>query len=145
MFIKETDFENQNLITAIYELGGESAAEIGLFYKPDVRQVIAVAMSGAIRVFTYKENNEYVGYQLWFVGGDLFSSREKSISLNSVYIKPEFRHGSAFIRFLKFAIDEVKNEGFSRLSAVADTGSEFEKLLTKSLNLRCEYSGYRLG
>lgn len=83
------------------------------------------------RIFTMRQEDRLVGYQIYFILGDPHSLGRVQAVQDVLYLEPESRKGLIAYRFMKWCVDQLSGEVdviFQRISARNDFGNLFRRM-----------------
>lgn len=99
---------------------------------PDLSVYQACEISGALRIYTARQLQRLVGYEVFFVTRHPHSRQSIQAVQDMLFLGMECRQGLAGYRFIKFCVNELKCEGVQivhqHISAKNDFGRMFERI-----------------
>lgn len=101
-----------------------------LGFSPDVKQFLAFETSGMFRLFTAREQGRLVGH----IGFVVFNSRHTPSRVageDFFYFRQEARKGLEAVKFLRYAIAELKAEGVEQVTMTSKLSNDIEPLLRR--------------
>lgn len=99
---------------------------------PNLEMYRECADKGLMRFYVVRHRGELCGYQVFVISEHLHSKDWIQAAQDVLYLKPEHRQGLIGYRFIKWCIDQLRNEDIDivhqTLSARNDFGKLFERL-----------------
>lgn len=98
---------------------------------PNWKEYARLSASGALRMFTVRDDGELVGYFVLVVSPSLHYSDHVFATNDVIFIKPEFRKGTAGGRLIKFAEDQLRAEGVTLMTVNTKVHAPFDPLMER--------------
>lgn len=99
---------------------------------PDLSVYEQLDLGGRLRIFTATHAGELVGYQVFIVSEHLHSKDWIQASQDILYFRPEHRKGLTAYRFIKWCMNQLREDGISVVHQMvpvkAGIGPLFERL-----------------
>ena len=101
--------------------------------EPEINPVIykMMAYSGAMRIFTVRDEKKLAGYAIFFIGHSPNWKGLKQANEQGLFILPEYRRPRTAINFLRFCDNHLKSEGVSMVSYQSPADAPFGGLLSR--------------
>ena len=97
--------------------------------EPNWNTYSRLADQGALRVYTARKSGELVGYFVCIVMPSLHYMRHLFANNDILFLKKSERKGTAGIRLIKFAIEELKKDGVTLINVNVKKKQDFGKVL----------------
>jgi hypothetical protein len=97
--------------------------------EPNWNTYSRLADQGALRVYTARKSGELVGYFVCIVMPSLHYMRHLFANNDIIFLKKSERKGTAGIRLIKFAIEELKKDGVTLINVNVKKKQDFGKVL----------------
>lgn len=97
--------------------------------EPNWNTYSRLAGQGALRVYTARKSGELVGYFVCIVMPSLHYMRHLFANNDILFLKKSERKGTAGIRLIKFAIEELKKDGVTLINVNVKKKQDFGKVL----------------
>jgi len=98
---------------------------------PDWKGYARLADQGALRVYTAREEGELVGYFVIIVSRSLHYMDHLFANNDIIFIKKGHRKGTAGIKLIKFAVDQLKAEGVTLININTKIHQSFGAVLER--------------
>jgi len=98
---------------------------------PQLETYLACDKNGCLYIFTARNKGILVGYQVFIVSEQLHSRDQIQAVQDVLYLKPEYRKGLTGYKFMKWCINELKNEGVDVVHQVISARNDFGKILER--------------
>lgn len=99
---------------------------------PDYEKYIEIEKTGTLRCFTVRLDNKLIGYVIYFVCENLHYKSSLQAVQDILFIQPDQRGILLGMKLLKFANDELRNEGvqvdYQHIKAKHNFGPMLERL-----------------
>ena len=120
----------------IKELLEDHWQEIALYQdhiklNPNWKEYARLSAAGALRIFTVRSDEKMVGYFVLVVSQSLHYSDHLFATNDVIYIKPEFRKGTAGWQLIKFAEAKLKAEGVTLMTVNTKVHAPFDPLMER--------------
>jgi hypothetical protein len=120
----------------IKELLADHWQEIALYQdhiklNPDWKEYARLSAAGALRIFTVRSGEKMVGYFVLVVSQSLHYSDHLFATNDVIYIKPEFRKGTAGWQLIKFAEANLRAEGVTLMTVNTKVHAPFDPLMER--------------
>lgn len=126
---------SQELMAEMAPLWSEHHAETAnKFYgplDPHLEMYEKCDLAGVIRFFTVRHQGRLVGYQVFIVSEHLHSRDMVQATQDILYLKPEHRRGLVGYRFLKWCMNQLKEDGIAVVHQVISARNDFGKILER--------------
>jgi len=103
--------------------------DLEVYWEADKRKVL--------KVITCENNNEIIGYIIYFIGLNLHYKDCLLATEDIYYLKPEYRKGSTGIRMFKFAENYLKSIGVNMIKYSTKVHLDNSRLFEF---LKCEFT-----
>lgn len=100
-------------------------------YEPDESQFLYMDELGWFAEYTARNDGKMVGHVGFIVHKSRHTSKKTAIE-DYFYILPEARHGMTAIKFLRFAIDDLKKTGCADIGMSSKLTNDIEPLLKRA-------------
>jgi GNAT superfamily N-acetyltransferase len=98
---------------------------------PDWKGYARLADQGALRVYTAREDGELVGYFVIIVNRSLHYMDHLFANNDIIFIKKGHRKGTAGIKLIKYAVEELKAEGVTLININSKIHQSFGPVLER--------------
>lgn len=99
---------------------------------PDWKQYAKYDSMNALRVYTARSDGELVGYFVVVISKSLHYQDHLFATNDIIYLSPKHRKGTAGIRLIKFAEEQVKAEGITLLVINTKAHAPFDAILERN-------------
>lgn len=96
---------------------------------PDWDKYEAIYHRGGLFIATARDDNKLIGYSVFFVVNHLHYSSTLVASNDVLYLRPEYRQGTAGIKLIKFSESELKKAGVDKAVWHIKYHKDFRKIL----------------
>ena len=93
--------------------------------EPNWNSYSRMAEQGALRVYTARKNGKLVGYFVVFVLPSMHYMRHLFANNDILFLKKSERKGTTGIRLIKFAVQELTNEGVTLINVNVKKSQDF--------------------
>ena len=98
---------------------------------PDWKQYAKMDAVNALRVYTARSGGDLVGYFVVVVSKSLHYQDHLFATNDIIYLSPKYRKGTAGIRLIKYAEEQVKAEGITLLVINTKAHAPFDAILER--------------
>jgi hypothetical protein len=98
---------------------------------PDWRGYARLADSGALRVYTARDEGKLVGYFVVIISRSLHYMDHLFANNDIIFIKKGHRKGTAGIKLIKYAVDSLKDEGIKLVNINTKMHQSFGPVLER--------------
>lgn len=99
---------------------------------PDWKQYGKLDSIGALRVYTARSEGKLVGYFVVVISKSMHYQDHLFATNDVIYLAPSHRKGTAGIRLIKFAEEQVKAEGITLLVINTKAHAPFDAILERN-------------
>lgn len=109
----------------------EVAAYKDIPLNPNLDLYKATDKMETLRIFTVRENQKLMGYQVFFVSGHPHSMQSIQAVQDILYIDPSIRKGLTGYKFIKWCIETLKKEQIECIFQHINAQKDFGKMLIR--------------
>lgn len=98
---------------------------------PDWKEYARLAHKGALRIYTAREDGELVGYFVVIVSKSIHYMDHLFANNDIIFMKKGHRRGTSGIRLIKYAVEQLTNEGISVININTKDHQPFDVILER--------------
>lgn len=98
---------------------------------PNWHEYARLSATGLLRMFTARSDGVLVGYFVLIVSRSLHYADHIFATNDVIYLKPEFRKGTAGASLIKFAEEKLRKEGVSLMTVNTKVHVPFDPLMKR--------------
>lgn len=98
---------------------------------PDWKEYARLSDSGALRIYTAREDGELVGYFVVIVSKSIHYKDHLFANNDIIFIDKEHRKGTAGIRLIKYAVEQLEAEGITLININTKVHQAFDVVLER--------------
>lgn len=98
---------------------------------PDWKEYARLSDSGALRIYTAREDGDLVGYFVVIVSKSIHYKDHLFANNDIIFIDKEHRKGTAGIRLIKYAVEQLEAEGITLININTKVHQAFDVVLER--------------